>query len=71
MTIKVKWNNPNEGELPTQYSKYYVINKNNEHKIMSYNPNDSDNWYGDWGQHSNKKTSEIKCWTDLLCDGSF
>jgi hypothetical protein len=75
MTIKLKWNKPSNGQLPTQRQKCYIIDEYGDHRIMTYHPDGGWgqlNWEGESGaSHSWKSNEQIKKWTTLLSDGSF
>lgn len=69
MTIKVKFHQPSEGDLPETYDSYYVIDIDDRHRIMTYNPDTTNNmnWQGDSGSEWDRLSdNEVKCWTNLL-----
>lgn len=69
MSVTIKWHIPSDGDLPTKYDKYYVVDNNDEHKIMTFHPDGGwggMNWEGDWGSNSMKSNEEILKWTNLL-----
>jgi hypothetical protein len=70
ITVKIVWNYPSDGQLPTERAKYYIVDENNQHRIMTHHPNGGYgdmNWESEDGsQHSWKSNEQIKKWTNLL-----
>lgn len=65
LTVKIKWNKPSEGELPTEQKEYYVVDNLGYHRIMTYHPL-SAIWTSEVGEHGTKNNRQIRCWTNLI-----
>ena len=69
MVVKIVWYKPSDGQLPTIRQKYYVIDNDGEHRIMTYHPDPvrQYNWESESGSEFGWKTNdEIKKCTTLF-----